>query len=866
MKKHKKHKGEKKDRYDDSASDKPPALKLILKVGGGSSSTPEHSDSPVPPVGSGPSGTLSGNSYSVATLEDESSASLLGISPLDVSGEGGKHKKAKKKKKKKDREKHERKHKHHHKERRKRPREESSQDDISLGDDSTSEVPAKKATLSSPLPVAIDAQSSSLVSAQGDAVGAALTAAPQAEVPGQQSGAAETGDTADSQSSREPRTCVLRQRQEHTPLYKLLDYLLKALEKKDQQHFFAWPVTDNIAPGYSSIISQPMDFSTMRQKNEDNLYASLPEFLDDFKLMCQNAMVYNQQETIYYRAAKRLQHGGLKICSRDKLRPLIPTMPYLSELTVAELGFELHSPEELQKINEAAALATPALTTEPNSEVSVAMDVEDSSAQPTYDTDAARSAALEESKREARRKNRIQRQPLTKFEAIPDDLTPEEVLAQVRQAAQNASEKLALKKPFSKMGFLRTNKDGTTSLAILCGNSGVAPGTNEQAISLGSLAGKLPHGTGQLAGFREDKRNMAKTVKPLYYGAFGSYAPSYDSTFANLTKEESDLVYSTYGDETGFQYAESILDFARDSDYTLRMVDELLDLLTGGEHSRTMNQLGTARRKRVTPPSTNSTPAATSSTETKVFETKAEDGSKIAGTAAKEPPPVIDMDALKGLSDLGIDMEFLSGLNSNPPTAVLLTTEAVQASLDQTSQLIGQLQKVQRDRLSQPPPPHLSLTPGPSESEVQLAEKITDNLTDLAKQVTPEVIAPACVVRKAMGIDMVAVPPGTVAAGTKVATSKAAENKTANGKEKRAESNSTSAAQNVVRSEKTVEKVEAPSSTSAAATNLAASSDLTEVPDLESELREFLENTEPTLSSSPLQDEDRTIEEILSES
>jgi hypothetical protein len=55
--------------------------------------------------------------------------------------------------------------------------------------------------------------------------------------------------------------------------------LLQTLEKKDPQHFFAWPVTDNIAPGYSSIISQPMDFSTMRQKNEDNLYATLPEFL-----------------------------------------------------------------------------------------------------------------------------------------------------------------------------------------------------------------------------------------------------------------------------------------------------------------------------------------------------------------------------------------------------------------------------------------------------------------------------------------------------------------------------------------------------------------------------------------------------------
>jgi hypothetical protein len=74
---------------------------------------------------------------------------------------------------------------------------------------------------------------------------------------------------------REPRTCVLRQRQERTPLQRMLDQLLGLLEKKDPQQFFAWPVTDSIAPGYSSIISQPMDISTMRQKIEDNQYDNL---------------------------------------------------------------------------------------------------------------------------------------------------------------------------------------------------------------------------------------------------------------------------------------------------------------------------------------------------------------------------------------------------------------------------------------------------------------------------------------------------------------------------------------------------------------------------------------------------------------
>lgn len=47
------------------------------------------------------------------------------------------------------------------------------------------------------------------------------------------------------------------------------------------------------------------------------------------------------------------------------------------------------------------------------------------------------------------------------------------------------------------------------------------------------------------AALREDRRNLAKCVKPLNYGPFGSYAPSYDGTFATLTKDETHLVYHT---------------------------------------------------------------------------------------------------------------------------------------------------------------------------------------------------------------------------------------------------------------------------------------------------------------------------------
>lgn len=62
-----------------------------------------------------------------------------------------------------------------------------------------------------------------------------------------------------------------------------------------------------------------------------------------------------------------------------------------------------------------------------------------------------------------------------------------------------------------QMGFLRTQKDGTTSLAILVPGEGLDPESNEKPVCLGQLIGKLNHGSGSLQGFREDRRNVTKT-------------------------------------------------------------------------------------------------------------------------------------------------------------------------------------------------------------------------------------------------------------------------------------------------------------------------------------------------------------------
>ena len=52
--------------------------------------------------------------------------------------------------------------------------------------------------------------------------------------------------------------------------------------RKDVDQFFAWPVNDVIAPGYSSIILHPMDFSTMKRKIDCSEYNSI----DEYKVRC----------------------------------------------------------------------------------------------------------------------------------------------------------------------------------------------------------------------------------------------------------------------------------------------------------------------------------------------------------------------------------------------------------------------------------------------------------------------------------------------------------------------------------------------------------------------------------------------------
>ena len=56
------------------------------------------------------------------------------------------------------------------------------------------------------------------------------------------------------------------------------DWRYFSVNRKDTQGFFAYPVNDTIAPGYSNIITHPMDFSSMKYKIDSKEYHTLEKF------------------------------------------------------------------------------------------------------------------------------------------------------------------------------------------------------------------------------------------------------------------------------------------------------------------------------------------------------------------------------------------------------------------------------------------------------------------------------------------------------------------------------------------------------------------------------------------------------------
>ncbi|KAM9302440.1 bromodomain-containing protein 7 [Gastrophryne carolinensis] len=471
---------------------------------------------------------------------------------------------------------------------------------------------------------------------------------------------------------------VTKPEEDQTPLQEALNQLVRQLQRKDPSSFFAFPVTDFIAPGYSVIIKHPMDFSTMKEKIKNNEYESIEELKENFKQICHNAIIYNKPGTIYYKAAKKLLNSGMKILSQERIQSLKQSIEFMADLQSG--GKEKDNQDS--RIN-----------------------IENLVEQKEESMDTSDFTAFKSPAKDFKRKDKDQLEDKQKT----NEGVSEKDQEQIDQIIKDSLGKLTKRPINSQLEFERRKHDGTTTLAFLNPSEELLAG--QGAAILGSTAGRLQTGVNCLQGFKEDKRNKVSPVLYLNYGPFTSYAPSYDSTFANIGKDDSDLLYTTYGEDPSLQGTFSIQEFLDDvQTQPYGMVDCILDVFSDGEYSRT---------ERV---------------QNKATANENSRGSDCLNTT----------DQLASLkSVLGLDFEETFSSDE---------AKKFQRKLDETTRLLCELQDVQNERLSAKPPLNTICLLAPTTKEVQIADKVNENLKDLAQQVHPGDVVSMLGLRKAMGI------------------------------------------------------------------------------------------------------------------
>uniref|UniRef100_A0A183F3A1 Bromo domain-containing protein n=1 Tax=Heligmosomoides polygyrus TaxID=6339 RepID=A0A183F3A1_HELPZ len=301
----------------------------------------------------------------------------------------------------------------------------------------------------------------------------------------------------------------------YTPLQLMADHLLRKVMSKDPEEYFAFPVTQSMAPDYHNIIATPMDFSTI-QKIEDNQYQSITEMRRDAELIVSNALTYNNPNTVYHLAATRLSAIVKYYFSEQYLRYIFHTLPFANQVPLEKAG-----------------LAPLAVATQ-------------------------------------RIENR-------RRQAIVDDMSGEDCLHAADPAVRS---RLSVRLPNTKLAFL-DNKDGATVLNVI--------GEGEKkGLKIGDIVGPLEEGTPGMLSLSDHRLSSQSMITYLNYGPFSSFAPQYDSTWATLSKRDSDLLLRTYGDRSTVADVMSLKEMVSDAVHIFQVVDDLLDTLTDGEHSRAM--------------------------------------------------------------------------------------------------------------------------------------------------------------------------------------------------------------------------------------------------------------------------------------
>ncbi|CAK6960568.1 bromodomain-containing protein 9 isoform X3 [Scomber scombrus] len=629
-KKHKKHKPEWRtvDDYEDKALEKP--LKLVLKVGG--SEVTE----------------LSGSGHDSSYYDDRS----------DHERERHKEKKKKKKKKsEKDKDKYvdDEERRRRKEEKRKKREREQNESEAAATTAASSGVPVEPFTLPKPISIGIEPEEKKKKKERF-------------EIEPEEEFHPTVKVEIEQQGDRPVRACRTQQENESTPRQQLLEHFLRQLQRKDPHGFFSFPVTDAIAPGYSMIIKHPMDFSTMKDKIGDNEYNTVTEFKADFKLMCDNAMVYNRPETVYYKAAKKLLHTGFKMMSKERLLALKRSMSFMQDMDFTQQAAILGD-EDL-----AADIPPPEIIPIP------VESAKKSKKQPVKDMKEVISYLFE---------------PEGNACSLTDTTAEEHVLALVEHSADEARDRINRYMPNSKMGYLRKESDNLLYTVV----NQLDPDADEEEthkVDLSSLSNKLLPGLTTL-GFKDDRRHKVTFLS----SAYNIQSLQKNSVFPDLLSDEMDMLYSAYGDDTGVQCALSIQEFVKGcGSVTKRWVDGLLDKMTADDHTKAVNQVRQKRNMMLKPDENKSN----------ICDIQVADGPGLG-----ESSSVLDFMSMKNYPDMSLDISMLNSLGKTVKKEP--GNDEGQQHFDDADKLLQEFQEAQVDRVGSRPSSNLSSLSNASERD-----------------------------------------------------------------------------------------------------------------------------------------------------
>ncbi|GJQ78049.1 hypothetical protein Trydic_g2393 [Trypoxylus dichotomus] len=139
------------------------------------------------------------------------------------------------------------------------------------------------------------------------------------------------------------------------PLQASMKKVLDLITAKDTNEIFSEPVDLEEVPDYTTVVTDPMDLSTMYKKLEYGQYPDLSSMEKDFDLMIANCLAYNNKDTVFYRAGikmrdqcaaifkqarQELESAGLLNETKDGKKINAPSAP---DVTPMEIDKELES-------------------------------------------------------------------------------------------------------------------------------------------------------------------------------------------------------------------------------------------------------------------------------------------------------------------------------------------------------------------------------------------------------------------------------------------------------------------------------------------------------------------------------------------